>query len=119
MKLASRLVIALALAAAPAAAFAHHGWSTYEADKTTVLEAPIEAVRYRNPHAEIELTMNGQKWLVTLAPLQRMEARGVTEAVLKVGQRVRVEGKRSLNAGRFEIKAERITINGKTSSLRA
>ena len=118
MKLAFKSLAVTAVLLAPAAAFAHHGWSGYEPTKLMTLEAPIQAVRYANPHAEIDLTVNGQKWLVTLAPLQRMEARGLTENVLKVGQVVKVEGARSLTPGRFEIKAERININGKSSEVR-
>jgi hypothetical protein len=117
MKFAILSLAAVGLAI-PAAALAHHGWSGYEPDKLMTLEAPIQGVRYSNPHAEIDLTVNGQKWLVTLAPLQRMEMRGVTPAVLKVGQTVKVEGARSLTPGRFEIKAERISIDGKSSELR-
>jgi hypothetical protein len=117
MRRAILLLAAVGLAI-PAAAFAHHGWSGYEPDKRMTLKAPISAVRYANPHAEIDMTVDGQKWLVTLAPLQRMELRGVTPAVLKVGQVVEVEGAKSLTPGRNEIKAERININGKSSELR-
>jgi len=117
MKRAILLLAAVGLAI-PAAALAHHGWSGYEPEKLTTLKAPISAVRYANPHAEIDLVVDGQKWLVTLAPLQRMELRGVTPTVLKVGQTVEVEGAKSLTPGRNEIKAERININGKSSELR-
>lgn len=118
MKLAFKSLVAAGMILAPAAASAHHGWAGYEPTKLMTLEAPIQAVRYSNPHAEIDLVVDGQKWLVTLAPLQRMEARGVTENVLKVGQKVKVEGARSLTPGRYEIKAERIDINGKVSEVR-
>ncbi|MEO6341186.1 MAG: DUF6152 family protein [Caulobacteraceae bacterium] len=119
MKLALKAAVIAAALSLPAAAVAHHGWSSYEPEKNTVLEGSIDAVRYANPHAEIDMTVGGQKWLITLAPLSRMETRGVTEAVLKVGQKVKVEGKRSLTPSRFEIKCEQITINGKTTPLRA
>lgn len=105
------LILAAALLA-PGAAVAHHGWANQEPDKVTTIEGPIQAVRYQNPHAEIEVTQAGQKWLVTLAPLSRMQARGVTEDSLKVGQTVKVEGHRSLTPGRMEVKANSISING-------
>ena len=61
MKLAYAIVLALALAAPGGAALAHHGWSTYEPSKTTTLEAQVQAVRYANPHVEVDVTVNGQK----------------------------------------------------------
>ena len=117
MKLPVVLVLAAA-ALAPLPAAAHHGWAGQDNSKVTVLEGPIQAVRYRNPHGEIELTSGGQRWLIALAPIQRMQDRGVTEAVLKVGQPVRIEGARNLDQSRFEVKADNITIAGKKTSLR-
>jgi len=51
-----------------------------------VLEGPIQKVSYRDPHGEIEITAAGKRWLVTLAPISRMQQRGLTEANLKPGQ---------------------------------
>jgi hypothetical protein len=104
---------------APLPAAAHHGWAGQDNSKVTVVEGPIQAVRYRNPHGEIEVTgPDKQRWLVTLAPIARMQSRGVTESVLKVGQVVRIEGARNLDQSRNEVKANSITIAGKTTSLR-
>jgi hypothetical protein len=112
-------VIAFAvIALSPAAALAHHGWAGQDNARTTVLEGRIDAVRYRNPHGEIDLTSGGQKWQVTLAPISRMESRGVTEAVLKPGTTVKIEGHRNLDMSRHEVKASAITVGGKTTSLR-
>ncbi len=117
MKLPVVLMLA-AVALAPLPAAAHHGWEGQDNSKVTVLEGPIRAVRYRNPHGEIELTAQGRRWLVTLAPIQRMRSRGVTEAVLKVGQQVRIEGARNIDQTKFEVKADNITVGGKKTSLR-
>lgn len=118
MKLPVSLVL-LAAALAPLPASAHHGWSGQENDKVTVLEGPIQAVRFRNPHGEIEITgADRQRWLITLAPIQRMESRGLQEASLKVGQVVRVEGHRNLEMTRRELKANNITIAGQKTELR-
>ena len=50
------IVGAAALMAATAvtgpSAWAHHGWSSYDADKAVKVEVPLAEVRYRNPHAE-------------------------------------------------------------------
>ena len=115
----SPVILAFAIAALPAsAALAHHGWAGQENDKFTVLEGRIDAVRYSNPHGEVDLTSGGRKWQVTLAPIARMQSRGVTEASLKPGTTVKIEGHRSLDANRYEVKANAITIGGKTTSLR-
>jgi hypothetical protein len=115
-----RLLLAAIAAAAvlPAAALAHHGWSGQESDKVTALEGTIQSVSYRDPHGEIVLLSGGQKWDVTLAPIFRMQARGVTEAMLQPGRKVRVEGRRNLDPKRQEMKAENIRIDGKVTSLR-
>lgn len=47
-----------------------------------------------------------------------MKSRGVTEAALKPGMTVKVEGHRNLDMKRSELKANAITIGGKTTSLR-
>jgi hypothetical protein len=119
MRKSSAILAFAATCALPAtAALAHHGWAGQENDKVTVLEGKIEAVRYRNPHGEIDLTSGGHKWQVTLAPISRMESRGVTEAVLKPGTPVKLEGHRNLDLSRWEMKANTITVGGKTISLR-
>ena len=120
-----RLLLAAAAAAAalpaatlPPAAWAHHGWSGQESDKVTALEGVIQSVSYRNPHGEIVLLSGGKKWDVTLAPIARMQARGVTEALLQPGRTVRVEGRRNIDPKRQEMKAENIRIDGQVTNLR-
>lgn len=110
---AAAFVVALPLAFS---AHAHHGWGGQEV-KVTVLEGPIQRVSYRDPHGEIEILAGGKTWLVTLAPLSRMQARGLTEASLKPGQTVRISGKRNIDTSRNEIKAENIRVGGKTTDL--
>lgn len=112
-----KLAFAAALLA-PLPAAAHHGWSGQDNDHVTSLEGVIKDVRYRDPHAEIDLVDNGQVWTVTLAPIERMGARGVTPAVLKVGDHVKIDGHRNLDQARYEVKANDITIGGKTTNLR-
>ncbi|MGZ3275630.1 MAG: DUF6152 family protein [Caulobacteraceae bacterium] len=112
-----KLAFAAALLA-PLPAAAHHGWSGQDNAHVTTLEGPIQAVRYRDPHAEIDLMDHGQMWTITLAPTERMDSRGVTQAALKVGQSVKINGHRNLDMKRFEVKANDITIDGKTTNLR-
>ena len=109
---------AFAVALVPAAAGAHHGWSGQDNANVTTLNGTIEAVRYRNPHGEIDIASGNEKWTVTLAPLQRMNSRGLSESALKPGTMVRVSGHRSLDAARHELKANEIAMGGKVTNLR-
>lgn len=98
-------------------AWAHHGWSSYDADKVTKFDAALAEVRYRNPHAEVEVDHDGQRWLVILAPISRMESRGLPSDALKAGKTVTIEGY-PRSDGTAELRAERITVDGKTIELR-
>jgi hypothetical protein len=98
-------------------AWAHHGWSSYDAEKTVKVEVPLAEVRYRNPHAEVEVDYQGKRWQVILAPVSRMESRGLAKDGLAVGKAVTIEGYPRKD-GTAEIRAERITVDGKVVELR-
>lgn len=111
------LLIAAAVMTLPVAALAHHGWAGQE-EKLSVLEGPIQVVRYVAPHGTVEMiAADKTRWTVTLAPLARMQTRGLTREKLVVGQTVRVEGHRSLDPNRRELKANTITVGGVTTNL--
>lgn len=115
----NRRLIVLSLAAMlPAGlASAHHGWGSYDATKVFTIEAPIEMVSWANPHAHVMLPYEGATWEATLAPLSRMQGRGLVEADLAPGTVVSVTGYPSTRR-EHEMRAERITVNGKTVELR-
>ena len=56
MTLQRRHVI-LAAATMPLVARAHHGWSSFDADRPVYLEGSVRQVRWQNPHAELELEL--------------------------------------------------------------
>lgn len=113
---AARLFTAiLLLAALPV--FAHHGWGSYDATRTLRFEARLETVRYANPHAEVQVDHDGKRWNVVLAPISRMTTRGLPDGALKVGKTVLIEGY-PRSDGTPELRAERITVDGKTVELR-
>jgi hypothetical protein len=98
-------------------AFAHHGWDGYDSSQVLKLEGRIEAAGYENPHGTATLKTPTETWLVVLAPPSRMTSRGLTRAMLAPGATAIVEGyPHRKNAG--EMRAERITIDGKTIELR-
>lgn len=100
-----------------APAWAHHGWSSYDADKIVKVEVPLAEVRYRNPHAEVAVDHEGKRWQVILAPISRMESRGLAKDALSVGKPVTIEGYPRKD-GTAEIRAERIKVDGKVIELR-
>ena len=73
--------------------------------------------RYENPHAHIRIDAGGKRWLAILAPVSRMEARGATADKVAVGREVTLVGYASKEKA-DELRAERITMDGKTVELR-
>ncbi|MFG1359533.1 DUF6152 family protein [Xanthobacter pseudotagetidis] len=104
-----------AFAAVPA--LAHHGWGSYDTAKAFTITAPVEHLEWVNPHAHLMLKHDGATWEATLAPLSRMQARGLTQEMLKPGTIVAVHGYPSTRTAN-EMRAERITVEGKTVELR-
>lgn len=116
MQIVKRLLAAAFVVAAPLA-HAHHGWSSYDAEKVMRVEAPLQEVRYRNPHAEVAIDYEGRRWQVILAPTRRMESRGLPEGGLQPGKTIEIEGYPKRD-GSPEMRAERITVDGKVIELR-
>lgn len=50
-----RRTLLMACVAAPLAAQAHHGWSSFDQDRPIYLEGKVTKSSWRNPHAELEL----------------------------------------------------------------
>src|SRR5258707_743485 len=50
------------------AAFAHHGWGSYDASKPLTVTGPIVTSKFENPHATITVQGGDKLWTVTLAP---------------------------------------------------
>jgi hypothetical protein len=111
-----RILAVLALAL-PLAALAHHGWSEYDTGKPLKLTGKIVKAGYEHPHGHVQLEVPGKTWQVVLAPPSRMERRGLTNEMLKPGTAATVEGYANRDKPE-ELRAERITVNGKTIELR-
>ena len=114
LKFASVLAAALAL---PALALAHHGWSSYDANKVIKHTAPLKEVTWGNPHGMAKVAYQGKEWVVVLAPTTRMESRGLTQAMLAPDKSVTIEGYPRLD-GTPEMRIERVTAEGKVVELR-
>jgi Family of unknown function (DUF6152) len=111
-----RLAIA-ALALVPALALAHHGWGEYDHSNTLTLEGRIDEMSYEHPHGYLKLATPGKTWNAVLAPPSRMDNRGLSKEMLKPGTNVTVVGYPNRSKPE-EMRAERITVAGKTVELR-
>lgn len=110
-------LLVAASVALPLAVFAHHGWSEYDASQLLKLTGTIQESAYEHPHGSIHLKTPAKTWIVVLAPPSRMDMRGLARESLKAGATASVEGYPNRNKPE-EMRAERITIAGKTVELR-
>jgi hypothetical protein len=112
-----RLAAFAAAAALAGTAFAHHGWSEYDSTKELKLTGKIVESGYEHPHVHVRLETPGKTWFCVLAPPSRMENRGLPKEALKAGNTVTVVGYPNRSKPE-EMRAERITFQGKTVELR-
>jgi hypothetical protein len=113
----NRALLAAAVLSLASPALAHHGWSEYDSSQTLTLTGKIIESGYEHPHGHIRLETPGKTWHVVLAPPTRMENRGLAKEALKPGATVTVVGYPN-RTKRDELRAERITAQGKTIELR-
>jgi uncharacterized protein DUF6152 len=112
-----RLVIPAALALLAGPAVAHHGWGSYDAANPVTVNGSILTSKYENPHATLTVRGSDKVWTVTLAPTSRMTSRGALATIISVGKTVSAYGYPS-TAEKDEMRAERITVDGKTYEMR-
>jgi len=109
--------------ACAATVLAHHGWGSYDASKPITVVGPITIVgpiqtsKYENPHVFISVKAPDKVWNVVLAPTSRMLNRGALKEMVAVGKTVTAFGYPS-TAEKDEMRAERITVDGKTVEMR-
>jgi hypothetical protein len=110
------LAVTLALATALPVA-AHHGWGSYDASKPITVAGKILTSKYENPHVALTVQAPDKVWTVTLAPTSRMINRGALIDMVKVGAEISALGYMS-TVEKDELRAERITVDGKTIEMR-
>ena len=113
----SPLYAAALIGLAPGAAAAHHGWSSYDASRPITLTAPLTDVRWGNPHGTARVAYQRRAWAVVLAPVSRMEARGLARDMIGRGRRVTLVGYPRRD-GTAEMRIERITVGDRIVELR-
>ena len=112
-------VVAAAVAlVAPLAVLAHHGWGGYLDAEFEISGTVVTPVSLAGPHATMTIKgMDGHDWLLTLAPPPRTSAAGLKDGMLAVGTKVTAHGHRSRDNNKYEVKTERVTIDGKTYNV--
>jgi hypothetical protein len=117
------LLLAGTLVPLAGASAAHHGWADYDPNRPVNLVGTIREVRYANPHVTLQMrtpaagTTPARDWRVVLAPVARMERRGIPEGRLRPGMTVRVIGERHRRIAQ-EVKIEWIVIGSDTAQIR-
>lgn len=105
------IALAVLLGGGPAAA--HHGWSWTESGFFE-LTGTIEDIYIGNPHATLDVAVDGTVWKVELAPPSRTVSAGFTEDAAAVGDEVTAIGNRSREETERRMKAVRLIVNGET-----
>lgn len=108
-----QLIAAAALLAAISPALAHHGWSWTDSGFFK-LEGVVKAVYVGNPHATVDVDVDGETWRVELAPPGPTMAAGFTQETAKPGDEIVAIGNRSQDQAERRMKAVRIIVGGNT-----
>ena len=109
--------VAVAALLTAGGAVAHHGWGSYDASKTVVLDGAILESAYEFPHGEVVIMREGVRWTATLAPPSRMQSRGLQREDVEVGKRIKAEGYPS-TVRQNEMRAERVTVGSRVIEMR-
>jgi hypothetical protein len=112
-----KALVTAAILAIPAAAAAHHGWTSYDEKKVIKIRTSLSDVKWGNPHGSANVRYKNAIWHVVLAPVSRMEARGLTQEMIGPKKQVVLEGYPRRDGTR-EMRIERVSAAGKTVELR-
>jgi len=94
-----------------------HDWPAYDFTKQQKLTGVIRELRFRGKPPLMKIEVDKMMLDVVLAPASRMEFRGLEEGMLKPGVTVSVVAYPSREI-KDELRAETITIGGRTTELR-
>lgn len=117
MRYLKGLAVLLTLSVCNAFAPFHHGWANYDQNTTLDYKGVVQELVYENPHATARIKDKQKVWTVILAPISRMEARGVSADMIKKGSTIQVVGYPHKEV-KDEMRAERIFVDGKKFELR-
>lgn len=102
MKISTKTILALLVAASAAgAAVAHHSFAAeFDAAKKLKLTGTVTKVQWRNPHTYFYVDVKGEdgeihNWAMELGSPNVLMRRGWTRDSLKIGDQVTIEGARA------------------------
>ncbi len=107
---------ALALAGVSVAAHAHHGWAWTD-DGRFEVTGVVEKATLGNPHGVLLLDVDGETWTAEVGQPWRHARVGLEDAMLRPGTEVTILGKRSADEKERRVKAERVTVDGRSFDL--
>lgn len=110
------IVAISASAAMTMATVAQQVSESYDANRPITVEGAILNSTFENPKATIAVKGTDKIWTVTLAPTSRMIERGLRAEVVAIGKKVSAYGYPS-TVEMNEMRAERLTVDGKTYEL--
>ena len=88
----------------------------YDSSKPVTVEGSVLTSTFEDPNATIAVKAPDKIWTVTMAPVSQMIERGVKADLVAVGKTVSAYGYQS-KVEMNEMRAERITVDGKTYQL--
>ena len=114
--IAIALTAAFSCAAVSGAAWAHHGWASYDASKQRKIAGTIADMKWEMPHVLLGVTSGGQRYDFQLTYPARMIDRGLVQASLTTGKAVTVEAQPHKDkAGDWQ--AVMVTVDGYEYSM--
>ena len=113
----STFAAAALIVAVPGVALAHHGWSSYDEAKPITVTGKFTSVAWASPHGSARMVWRKKHWDIILAPVSRMEARGLTADEINKNQRITITGY-ARRDGTAEMRLERVKVGDKTVELR-
>ena len=118
MKRAFFLALAVAALFVPRVALAHHGWGGNLDEEFELSGTVSKSVSLAGPHATMAIKdAEGHEWTLTLAPPPRTSAAGVKDGMFAVGAKIMAHGHRNRDMKKYEMKTERVTVDGKTYNV--
>lgn len=116
MSLHRRHILAALAASLAVPALAHHGWR-WTASGQFELTGLITDVRLGNPHGVLTIDADGEVWTAEIGQPWRNQQAGLNADLLTGGTEITVLGKRAADPAKKLVKAEAVTIAGKTYVL--
>jgi hypothetical protein len=87
---------AIAVSSFAAAAFAHHSFAMFDADKTVTLQGTVKEFEWVNPHSWLRVTVNDEKsgkpavWAIEMSSPSRLITMGMRANSVRAGDEVSV-----------------------------